>query len=120
MNVAIWILQGLGAALFLMAGIMKLIKPNAEMKEQMGWVDDFSQGQIRLIGIAEILGSLGLILPGLLNIMPSLTAWAALGLTLLMAGASYTHMRRKEKNAAVPPLVIVALVMLGRFFIAPL
>ena len=120
MNIGFWILQGLAAVLFLFAGAMKLAKTKEELQTQMTWVEDFSQGQIRLIGVAEILGSLGLVLPGLLNVFPALSAWAAVGLTLLMIGATITHGRRKEQFQSIPPLLITALVAFGRIFVVPL
>ena len=65
MNTALWIVQALLAIAFLMAGAMKTFQPKEKLAEKMGWVEDFSQGQIRTIGILEILGALGLILPAL-------------------------------------------------------
>lgn len=70
MNVALWIIQGLLAAAFLMAGAMKLFNPKAELSEQTGWVDDFSEGVIKTIGCLEIPGAIGLILPGITGIAP--------------------------------------------------
>ena len=61
MNIALWIVQGLLAVAFGMAGFMKLSKTKAELAGQMGWVEDFSQTQIRAIGVVEILGAIGLI-----------------------------------------------------------
>lgn len=120
MNIALWIVQGLLALMYLMAGSMKLRTPKEALLERMGWVEDFSQTQIRLIGVAEILGALGLILPGLLGIYPALTAWAAGGLTLLMAGATYTHFRRGERPNSLAPLLLAAFVAYGRFVLLPL
>ena len=87
MNTALWIVQGLLAAAFLMAGIMKIAKSNPELAEKMGWVDDFSEGVIKTIGGLEILGAVGLILPGLTGIAPVLVPLAAVGLGLTQVGA---------------------------------
>ena len=96
MNPALWILQGILALIFMMAGVMKLVQPKEKMAATMGWVEDFTQGQIRGIGVLEVMGSLGLILPMALNILPVFTPLAALGLALDMVGAFLTHLRRKE------------------------
>ena len=83
MSSALWIVQGLLAALFLFAGVMKLVLPLDALKgpvELPGWF-------MRFIGVAETLGGLGLILPGLLRIAPWLTPLAAAGLVIIMIGA---------------------------------
>jgi len=76
--------------------MMKIKQAKEEMAEKMPWVEDFSQGQIRSIGIVEVMGALGLILPMVTGIMPILTPLAAVGLALTMVGAFMTHLRRKE------------------------
>ncbi|MBT3188204.1 MAG: DoxX family protein [Anaerolineae bacterium] len=96
MNTVLWIVQGILAMMFLMAGMMKIKQAKEEMAEKMPWVEDFSQGQIRSIGIVEVMGALGLILPMVTGIMPILTPLAAVGLALTMVGAFMTHLRRKE------------------------
>jgi uncharacterized membrane protein YphA (DoxX/SURF4 family) len=89
----------------------------------MAWVEDFSQNTVRLIGLAEVLAAIGLILPPLVDVLPWLTPTAALGLVLLMAGAVYTHQRRNEPQGMVITgvlLAFAAIVMIGRFWIEPL
>lgn len=108
MNVLIWVLQILLAAAFFGAGGLKLVKPKEALREQMGWVEDFSQNTIRAIAVAEILGALGLLLPGIVGIAGVLTPLAALGLGLDMVGAAVTHLRRHE----VVPNVVVNVVLL--------
>ena len=76
----------------------------------MGWADDFSQNSIRLIGLAEVLGGAGLILPAALKVLPVLTPLAALGLSSIMFGAVMTHARRTEPF--VPSLVLALLALL--------
>jgi uncharacterized membrane protein YphA (DoxX/SURF4 family) len=124
MSIALWVAQGLLAVAFLAAGATKLRQPKVKLAQNnMAWVEDFSQGAIRLISAAEVLGALGLVLPALTGVLPWLTPLAALGLALLMAGAAYTHLRRKEGSAVVPPtvlLLLAALVAVGRFFVVPL
>ena len=118
MNVALWIIQIVLAAAFLIAGTTKVLTPREKLRERMAWVDDFSQTSVRLIGTAEILGALGLILPAATGIAPILTPFAAVGLIIIMIGAAITHVRRKEP-AIVPVnivlLVLAVIVAWGRF-----
>ena len=118
MNVALWIIQIVLAAAFLIAGTTKVLTPKEKLRERMAWVDDFSQTSVRLIGSAEILGALGLILPAATGIAPILTPIAAVGLINIMIGAAITHVRRQEP-AIVPVnvvlLVLAAIVAWGRF-----
>jgi hypothetical protein len=75
-------------------------------KSGMGWVEDFSPLGVRLIGIAEVLGALGVILPHALDIAPILSPIAAACLAATMIGAIVVHLRRKETKQIVPPLVL--------------
>jgi len=117
-NVALWIIQIVLAAAFLIAGTTKVLTPREKLRERMAWVDDFSQTSVRLIGTAEILGAVGLILPAAAGIAPILTPIAAVGLVIIMIGAAITHVRRKEP-AIVPVnivlLVLAVIVAWGRF-----
>lgn len=123
MNVALWIIQGLLAAAFLMAGIMKATQPKEKLAVNMAWVSDFSANQVRTIGILETLGALGLILPAVTGILPILTPLAAVGLSLTMIGAAMTHRRRGESQVMVVNVVLLllaAFVAYGRFLAVPL
>lgn len=118
MNIALWITAILLAVAFLAAGLMKITQPREKLAASgMAWAGDFPAGAVKAIGAAELLGALGLILPGALDIAPVLVAWAALGLALVMAGATVVHARRKE-NQMIPVtlvlLVLAALVAVGR------
>jgi uncharacterized membrane protein YphA (DoxX/SURF4 family) len=120
MNVTLWIAQILLALLFLVSGIAKAIRPNEKLRAGF---PEVQPGVIRLIAVAEILGVLGLILPGLTGIAPALTPVAAAGLAIVMAGAVVTHARRKEGKLVAVNLVILALtvvVAVGRFGPLPL
>jgi hypothetical protein len=117
MNLALWIVQGLLAIAFLAAGGMKLItaKEKLQRQTQMGWTNDFSAGQIKLIGLAEVTGAVGIVVPWLLRIVPVLSPIAGLCLALLMVGAVRVHVQRKE--SVVPPLLLALLavvVAIGR------
>ncbi len=121
MNIALWVVQGLLAAMFLMAGFMKVSKSKDELAERMAWVNDFSANAVKTIGVLELLGAVGLVLPWATGILPWLTPLAAVGLILTMIGAAITHARRGE-NAMIGPNVVLLLlagfVAYGRFFLA--
>ena len=121
MNLALWIVAGLLAALFLLAGSTKLFVPREKLAEAPGggWVNDFSAGFVKALGAVEILGAVGLILPALLGIAPVLVPLAALGLCLIMIGAAIVESRRQEFKHALLNLIYLALVAFvawGRFF----
>ena len=113
MNIVLWILAGLLAALFLAAGGMKLTQPKEKLAAapNMGWAEDFSPGMLKTIGALEVLAAVGLILPAVLNIVPVLVPLAAVGLVLLMVGAAITHARRKESRAIVTNVVLIVLAL---------
>src|SRR5436190_20723758 len=94
MSIALWTVQGLLAAAFLVSGATKLSQPKEKLLQNMAWVEDFSQRAERLIGALEVLGAFGVILPALTGILPWLTPLAALGLVLTMVGAALTHLGR--------------------------
>lgn len=105
MLIALWIINGLLALAFLAAGSMKLFRPKAALQSMgMAWTEDFPDAAVKLVGAAEIVGAVGLILPLLTGIAPLLTPIAATALALLMLGAVVVHLRRKE--TPVPPLVL--------------
>ena len=110
---ALWTLQIVLAALFLFAGVMKFIIPPAELAKNAPLPLNF----IRFIGIAEITGAFGLILPGLFRIRVGLTSAAAAGLVIIMAGAVGTTMALGQTVPAVFPGIVGALaacVAIGR------
>ena len=123
MNVALWIVQILLAIVFLMAGVLKVTQSKSKLAENMKFVEDFSGGQVRLIGALEILGALGLVLPGVTGILPWLTPLAATGLALTMVGAIITHLGRKEYPNIISNVILLLMavfVAYGRFFVEPL
>ncbi len=122
MNRALWVVQGLLAIVFLMSGAMKLLTPPEVMAAQMAL--PLPIGFIWFIGVCEVLGALGLVLPGLLRTRTGLTPLAAAGLTAIMVGAVVTTLVSGVGIAlAVLPLVVlvlVAFVAVGRGRLAPL
>jgi uncharacterized membrane protein YphA (DoxX/SURF4 family) len=119
MNIALWIVAGLLALAFLGAGAMKLAQPREKLVASgQGWAEDASDGFVKFVGAAEVLGGLGLILPAALGILPILTPIAAAGLAVMMIGAIVVHARRHELPGAVPSVVLLllaAFVAWGRF-----
>lgn len=118
MNIALWIVQGLLAALYGMAGSMKTFAPGKTRENaQMTWAHGQSDSYIRSVGIPEILGALGLILPMVTGILPWLTPLAAVGLTVIQLLAIFTvHLPKKEP--IVPNIVLGALsvfIIIGRW-----
>ena len=111
MNIVVWIVSGLLAAMFLMAGSMKLAKTKEQLvaDPKMGWAESFPEGLIKFIGAAEVAGALGLILPGVFDIATWLVPAAAIGLAAIMAGAAITHGRRGEWSNVGITIVLLAL-----------
>lgn len=96
------------AFMFVMAGVMKLAKSKEAMLEGgMGWAENVSPLNIKLLGIAEVLGAVALILPMALKIVPALAPVAAIALAIVALSAAIVHIRRKE--AFIVPVVLVAL-----------
>jgi hypothetical protein len=121
MNIALWTVAGLLAAVFLLAGSTKLLIPREKLATAPGggWVLDFSAGFVKSLGALEILGVLGLILPAALGIAEVLVPLAALGLALVMVGAVIVESRREEfKHVLVnlAYLTLAAFVVFGRIF----
>ncbi len=109
----LWTIQGLLALVFLFAGGSKLVLPADMLKGPIA----LPIGLLRFIGVTEVLGALGLILPGILHIRAMLTPLAAVGLVLIMTGATVITI---EGGAVVPALIpqtvglLAALVVHGR------
>jgi uncharacterized membrane protein YphA (DoxX/SURF4 family) len=119
MTYALWTVQVLLALLFLFAGGMKLVMPIEELTKQM---PTMSGAFLRFIAVAEILGGLGLILPGLLKIRPGLTPLAAAGLVIIMIGAVVVSFAQGGVVMALLPLVVglfLLFVIYGRWRLVP-
>lgn len=111
-NVVLWTIQALLGALFLFAGAMKFILPVAEMTKQM----PIPGAVIHFIGVCEIAGAFGLVLPGLVHIRPELTPLAARGLVLIMSGATALSLLGGLVAALLPIVVgiLAGIVAYGR------
>jgi hypothetical protein len=120
-NVALWVTQGALALLFLFAGVSKLVMSAEQMTADMDiglpiWF-------LRFIGVCEVAGALGLILPGVSRIRTGLTALAACGLVVIMIGAVTVTAIEGPAAAATLPLVVgiaAAFIAYGRTYLAPL
>jgi uncharacterized membrane protein YphA (DoxX/SURF4 family) len=118
MNIVIWIAAGLLAAMFLLAGAMKVTQPKEKLLGTMKWAQTWPESRLKALGAVEVLGAIGLILPRALNIAPVLTPVAAVGCAIVMVGAVITHYRMKDYAGIGMPAVLLILAIIvaaGRF-----
>ena len=122
LNVALWIVAGLLAGVFLISSSTKLFVPKERLATMGGaagrWVGDFTPSALRALGALELLAAAGLILPAALDIEPVLVPSAAAGAVLLFVGAVTMRLRRGEKATFIPDLIYLAMsafVVWGRF-----
>lgn len=123
MDLLLWILQAALAALFGAAGVMTSTQPKDKLEPKLPWTADFSAHAARFIGLTELAGALGLVLPAATGLAPILTPLAATALALLMVLAALTHLRRKEPTAIALNAVLLiaaAVIAWGRFGPRPL
>jgi uncharacterized membrane protein YphA (DoxX/SURF4 family) len=121
MNIVLWILQVLVALAFLMHGL-GMLNPPKEARPGMSYIQDLPPNLRRFIGVVEILGAIGLVLPPLVNVLPILTPIAAAGLVIIMVLAAIYHIPRRENPNIVLNLVLGVLalfVVYGRFVLLP-
>ena len=121
METAAWIVAGVVAALYLTAGTLKTTQPLEKLAGSMPWTTSLTTTQVRLLGTAELLGALGLVLPKLLDVVDdragiegTLTGCAATGLALIQLGAVVLHLRRGEPSV----LPMNAVLLLAAAFVA--
>ncbi|BBH18456.1 hypothetical protein Back2_27430 [Nocardioides baekrokdamisoli] len=118
MNTILWIGAGILASAFLAAGLTKATQPKEKLAPNMAWVEDYSSRAVRLIGIAEIVGAVGLILPAAVRVAVWLTPLAAAALAVTMLLGAAAHVRRGEIALAIPSgvlFVLTAAVAILRF-----
>ena len=111
MTIAYWIVAGLLALFFLYAGGIKVVQSREQLLPMMGWVDAVPMGFVRTIGVLEVLGAIGLILPPLTGVAPWLALASAIGLLVVQIGGVVVHLRRGE--AKVIGLNIGLILALG-------
>lgn len=122
MHELLWAAQLLLAAVFAVTGTVKLVRTRAQLRSFMRWVDRWSDAGVHAIGFAEVVAAAAMVLPGGTGIVPVLTPLAAVGLALLMAGATVVNVRSGEVSrvpATVALLAVSAFVAWGRFLAAP-
>lgn len=110
MNIVLWVLAGLLAVAFFASGLSKVVGDRQQMISKTPYVEDFPQGAVRLIGVVEVLGALGLVLPAIFGVAPTLVPLAAIGLAAVMVGAVVVHLRRGEGLAAAAPALVLAVL----------
>ncbi|MFE7406000.1 DoxX family protein [Isoptericola sp. NPDC057559] len=118
MNIALWIASGLLAAVFLMAGLGKALRPIPALQEQMRWVTPERVTAVRTLAWLEVLGAVGVILPWATGVAPVLTPVAAVGLAITQVGAIPLHVRLGEGKSLPVNVVLLTLavfVAVGRF-----
>lgn len=122
LHIGLWVAQVLLALAFGMAGFMKVTAPIEQLAQSgMGFVNNYGIGTVRFIGITEVLGALGLILPAALRIKPILTPIAAVGVAIIMVLATMYHITHGE--SAMPTIILFALAVFvawGRFKKVPI
>ena len=117
LHLGLWVVQGLLGALFLAVGAMKATQPIAVLGDTLGWPAAVPAALVRVIGVAELLGALGLILPAATRVKPMLTPLAGVGLAMVMLLATIFHISHGELGALPIPLVLgglAAFVAWGR------
>jgi uncharacterized membrane protein len=120
-NIAVWVTQGVLALVFLQSGVRKLLRSEAQTRA-VYWVGDTPTAAVRGLGVLELLGAAGLILPGLTSVLTWLTPLAALGLVGLMLGAAGVNARLRRYPLVAANLSLLALaafVIVGRLVLAP-
>jgi uncharacterized membrane protein len=125
MNTVLWVLTAFLGTAFTIGGATMLVLSKdryRNLHETQQWVDDFTAGQLKVIGSIKLLGGLGLLLPAIGDVAPGLVPVAACGLAMFMAGAGTTRFRRSELASLVGDLVFLGLfafVAWGRFELEP-
>lgn len=115
MNIALWIVQGILALMFIIAGMTKTFQYE-KAKAGMPWVSEYPKGLVTFIGVSELLGGIGLIVPYATGIAPVLTPIAAIGLAIIMLFAAVFHAKRKENQAIGMNVILLALAVFVAIF----
>jgi hypothetical protein len=122
MDIILWIVQGVLAVLYLLAGVPKVTRPITSLSKRVSWISAVPAWLVRFIGVAEVLGALGLILPLLTGILPGLTVAASTGLIVLQVCAVFFHFSRGEATSVPINAVLLLLaifIVIGRVWFVP-
>lgn len=121
MVIAYWIIAGLLALVYLMAGALKVFRSREQLiAAGQGWVEGANTGIVKLVGALEVAGALGLILPPLTGIGPSLAPMAALGLVLVQAVAIGVHMKLNDTKSLPVNIILLAMAIVAAWLGAAL
>ena len=121
MNITLWIIQSVVALFFLRAGSMKAFQPMDKLIARIPAMKSLPPALIRFIGVCELAGAAGLILPSVTRILPWMTVAAGSGLVALMGCAAVYHVQRREVPLLPTAILLVALfITVGRWTLAPL
>ena len=123
MNAVLWVLQILLALAFLAFGLLMVTRSRERLLRVAGWVEDFPESVVTAIGVLELLGAVGVLLPAVLGVAGVIVPIAALGLAVLLVGAIVTHLLRGEQDEVAAPvalLIAAAVVAAGRLSAWPL
>lgn len=121
--ISLWVAQSVLAAMYIMAGSMKSFQPIESLSAMLPWVSSTPPELVRFIGISELAGGIGLLLPAILRIKPVLTPIAATGLVVVQVLAIFFHISRGESSVLGMNIILVAIaafVAWGRFKKAPI
>jgi uncharacterized membrane protein len=122
-NAVLWLLQIVLALAFLALGLLMVTRSRERLLRVAGWVEDFPEWVVTTTGVLELLGAVGVVLPGVLGVAGVLVPVAALGLVVLLIGAIVTHLLRGEQDEVGVPvalLIAAAVVAAGRLSAWPL
>ncbi len=111
LNISLWVAQVILALMFIMAGAMKSTQPIEELGKSLPWVNEVSAGLVRFIGISELLGGIGILLPSILRIKPILTPLAAAGLAVVMVLAFVYHIAKGEYNVLGMNIILASIAL---------
>ncbi|WP_031067959.1 DoxX family protein [Streptomyces sp. NRRL WC-3742] len=101
MNLAYWVLAGLLALFYAYAGVLKLVRSRDQLRPMMAWVDGVPLPALRALGVVEVLGAAGLVLPPLTGVAPGLATAAAVGFVVLQFGAVAVHLSGGDRRIAL-------------------
>jgi uncharacterized membrane protein YphA (DoxX/SURF4 family) len=118
MNAVLWTIQGILAGIFAMAGFLKSTQSKDKLLKRLPWVNHFPLLTVRFIGISELIGAIGIIVPMVTGIMPILSPIAAIGLAAIMIMAAFYHIHKREYREVlfnVTLFIPLAVIVFYRF-----
>lgn len=110
METVILLLEISLSIIFIYFGLSKLILPLEKIEKKVSWARDYSHQRLKLFGLLEVLGAVGLTLPHQLDLFPILTPIAATGLAMIMSGAIAVHLKRDELGMIMINIVLIFLL----------